>query len=275
MATYKEPLHKQPEFDDAGPVTGADLLFLRIISPIIALTHLVTMPARMRRTQRTPRGFLGRPASEQEWAELPAIAREYTDHAERTLSSLGFGTPRREITRTATSATAYAAHSFNPHTREIATVVCGVAPRRFVAMFAIFQTWWDDGSRTVTSNSEEAELGASLHRPPGVDALALPGLNDIGRLYAIHRRRTAGVARQPIAGDWGDPTNDPTALLHRSAAQWEQRMIESGLHEIESDTHLQLTWKGALLMTWSRLQPFRAYLSWRGRRRTAAALRGE
>jgi hypothetical protein len=61
--------------------------------------------------------------------------------------------------------------------------------------------------------------------------------------------------------------------LLRTFDEVDRRLLETRLLRIESDELLRLTMKGAILMSWSRLQPFEGFLAWRGRRRTAAALK--
>jgi hypothetical protein len=274
MATYRVPIEKQPEFDDMQPMPVDARILLKIIRPVLQFGFLFAMPPRMHRMTRTPRGNRSQPATEQDWALLPAQLHPFFDDAVRTLAALGFGEPRREITRTAATSTVHALQAFNPRTREIAIVFAAVAPRRFINTGVSFHSWWEDGARTVTNNREHPELFASLHRPALMDDLALPGLSDIRRLYDVHRRRTTASqrGRRPLGSGWEDPENNPAALLIRNGEEWEARVIESGLYYPVSATEMRLTWKGALLMSWSRLEPFESYLAWKGRRRAAAEL---
>jgi len=71
---------------------------------------------------------------------------------------------------------------------------------------------------------------------------------------------------------WEDPARTPTALIRRNAEEWEAQVIAAGLYRAVNKSEMRLTRKGALLMSWARLQPFETYLAWQGRRRTAAAL---
>jgi hypothetical protein len=274
MATYRIPIEKQPEFDDMQPMPADARILLKIIRPVLQFVFLFTFPPKMHRTIRTPRGDNARPATEQDWAALSAQMHAFFDDAVRTLAALGFAEPRREIMTTAGTSAVYALQAFNPTTHEIAIVFAAVAPRRFINTGVSFHSWWEDGARTVTNNSDTAELFPSLYRPALLDALALPGVADIRRLYEVHRRRAteAQRGRRPLGSGWQDPVNDPATLLRRNKEEWEARVIESGLYYPVSPTEMRLTWKGALLMSWSRLQPFEFYLAWSGRRRTAAAL---
>jgi hypothetical protein len=273
MPSYQEPLHEQPEFDDVGPLGWPEKLFLRVIGPFLQAMWIVTMPGQVKRTNRTPVGYQGHRATDEDWAKLPPRVRAYFDETQQALARHGFGTPRLEVTPTSTAATAYTLLLFEPSTKVIALLVAGVSPRRFVYLFVSLQTWWDDGSRTSTTNTDEVELGARLSRPHGLDTLTLPGMDDIDRLFRIHRRRMAERSdRRAIGGGWDDRVDNPLALIRRAGEAWEGRVVESGLMTLGADGHLRPTWKGAILMTWSRLQPFRGYLAWRARRRAARAL---
>ena len=275
MATYRVPIEEQPEFDDVQPLGFDQRIFLRLISPVLQASYLVTMPRRLYQTNRTPRGVTSQPATDEQWAALPVVVRSYFDETTRTVAALGFGAPHREITTTNSGSTVPSLQTFNPSSHEIAVVFAGVAPRRWIRTAVSFQSWWEDGSRTVTSNSEEAELFPSLHRPPLLESLTLPGLDDIRRLHEIHRGRAyEAIVRghRAVRPSWEDPARSPTALFRRNAEEWEAQVIASGLYRVVSKSEMRLTRKGALLMSWARLQPFESYLAWHGRRRTAAAL---
>jgi hypothetical protein len=273
MAVYTEPIESQPEFDDHSPLTGEDRALLRIIRPVIGIYHLFAMPVHMYRRHRRPRGNSARPASPTDW-NLPPAERVYLEDTERALSSLGFGHARREVALVSSTTRAYFIHLFNTETRDLATVIVGIIPRRWTQTLVGFRTWWEDGRQTITSNNDQAELRASLHRPRHLDVLTLPGVEDVGRLYSVHRARCAERnGHVPLGSGWDDPVHNPTELLRRTFDEMDRRLVESGLFRVESDEFLRLTMKGAILISWSRLQPFEWYLGWRGRRRTAAALR--
>ena len=273
MAVYTEPIESQPEFDEHQPLTGEDRALLRIIRPVVGVYQLFAMPVHTYRSHRRPRGNLSRLASADEW-NPPAAERVYLEDTERALSALGFGHARREVAKVSSTTRAYFIHLFNPTTRDLATIIVGIIPRRFRQTLVGFRTWWEDGRQTVTSNNEQAELCNSLYWPRNVDAIALPGVEDIGRLYSVHRARCAERdGQRPLGTGWDDPVNNPASLLLRSFDEMDRRLVESGLFRIESDEFLRPTMKGAILISWSRMQPFESYLAWRGRRRTADALK--
>ena len=273
MAVYTAPLESRPEFDDLPPLTAVDRAFLRVIRPFVGIYQLFAMPPLLYRSHRRSRGNPSRPASADDW-NLPPAERVYLEDAERTLSSLGFAGARREVASPTSTSRSYLVHLFNPITQDLATIIVSIAARRWRQTLVGFRTWWEDGHQTVTSNNEEAELCASLRWPHNLDVLALPGVEDIGRLYAIHRARCGERnGQRAIGGGWDDPVNNPAALLLRMFDEIDRRLLETGLLRIESDEFLRLTMKGAILTSWSRLQPFEAYLAWRGRRRTAATLK--
>jgi hypothetical protein len=273
MAVYTEPIESQPEFDNHRPLTGEDRALLRIIRPVIGIYHLFLMPVHMYRKHRRPRGNTSRPASPTDWT-VPAAERVYLEDTERALSSLGFGHGRREFAQVSSTTRAYFVHLFNPETRDLATIIAGIIPRRFTQTLIGFRTWWEDGRQTITSNNDQAELCASLHRPRNMDVLTLPGVEDVKRLHSVHRARCAERhGHVPLGSGWDDPNNSPTELLRRAFDEMDWRLVESGLFRVEDDRFLRPTMKGAILISWSRQQPFEWYLGWRGRRRTAAALK--
>jgi hypothetical protein len=274
MATYTEPLETQPEFDDIGPLRTEDRLLLRILGPFLTAMNLVMLPVRMYGTHRRQRGYIGRPASAAEWAAMAPSARNYLELAERTLSSRGFADPRHEVIEVSPTTRSYVVHLFNASTHELATIIVSIVPRRLFQTLVGFRTWWDDGRQTSTSNNDQAELFSSLHQPRHIDSLSLPGVEDLQRLYDVHRARCAERgAHRPIGNGWEDPVDNPSSLLRRSFDAMDERLLESGVCRMENDEFMRLTVKGAILMTWSRLEPFESYLAWKGRRRTAAALR--
>jgi hypothetical protein len=270
MAVHTVPLTDQPEFDDVGPLTSGDRLLLRIVAPFLQVWHLATAPARMHRVHSAPRGYNPRAANVAEWSALPDIARSFFEDTERTFTGYGFTDSRHMILPTTTGAAAYMSILFAPATRDLAILIAGVVPRRFVTTSVTLQTWWDDGSRLVTTNSEDAALFESLWRKPKVDGLVLRDVEDLGRIWAAHRRRAAQKASaRPIGNGWNDPVDNPLELARRGADEWDQRVVEAGLYYVESDELLRFTWKGAILLTWARLEPFQSYLAWKGRRRAA------
>lgn len=273
MAVYSQPIESQPEFDEHRPLTAEDRALLRAIRPFVGIYNLIAMPIHMYRSHRRPRGSAPRAASADEW-NPPAAERVYLEEAERTLSSLGFSGARREFVSPTPTTRGFLVHLFNPATQDLATIIVAIAQRRWTQTLLGFRTWWVDGRQTVTSNNEQAELYASLHWPRNVDALALPGVEDIARLYSVHRARCAErKGQRPLGAGWEDPVSNPMALLRRSFDETDRRLVESGLFQIVDNEFLRLTVKGAILISWSRLQPFEAYLGWRGRRRTADALK--
>ena len=273
MAVHTQPIESQPEFDDLPPLTAEDRAFLRVVRPLIGIYQLFALPVHTYRSHRRPRGKPSRPATTADW-HPPAAERVYLEDTERALSSLGFGSARREVAQVSSTTRAYFIHLFNPTTRDLATIIVGIIPRRFTQTLVGFRTWWEDGRQTVTSNNEEAELCASLHWPRNLDVLTLPGVEDVRRLYSVHRARCAErVGHAPLGSGWDDSVNSPTELLRRMSDEIDRRLVESGLFRVENDEFLRLTVKGAILISWSRLQPFAWYLAWRGRRRTAAALK--
>jgi hypothetical protein len=275
MATYRVPIEQQPEFDEMQPLAIDQRIFLALIRPFLQVGYLFTMPRRLYQKSSTPRRLVSEPATNEQWAALPPVVRSHFDESTPTLAALGFGAPHRRITRIPSGSAVPSLQLLNASSHEVAVIFAAVAPRRFIRTAVSFHSCWEDGSRTLTSNSEEAELFPSLHRPPQLDSLMLPGLDDIRRLYEIHRRRAFEAmqrGRRPLKPSWEDPQNNPTALLRRNIEAWQAQVISSGLYRAVSTDEMRLTWKGAVLMSWARLQPFESYLAWQGRRRTAAAL---
>jgi hypothetical protein len=273
MATYRQPIESQPEFDEYGPLTVGDRLILRIARPFIHLTQLFTMPGRLYRGRSIPLGYAFHIASDHEWSMVPTKARVYFERTEATLARLGFVGARHQGCAVSEVSTAYASIVVNPTTNTLATIVAGVVPRRFMRIRLSFHTWWTNGTRTVTTNNEEAELLSHLYEPPAVDPLTLPGLEDVDRLHDIHQERChePRLTVMPI-GEWDDPARGPLALVARIQAEWEQQMFDAGLWRRVDARTARLTWKGAILFAWSRIEPIESYLERKGRARTASAV---
>lgn len=274
MAVHRVPRDQQPEFDALAPLTPADRLLLRLIRPLLTLWQLVAAPPRLHRVHRAPRGYRGRDATADEWIAMPELSREFFDNSERALHALGFGAPRHTISPSLSRGVVYASTMFAPATQELAHLYAGVVPRRLTTTTVSFEVWWDDGTRLITSNTQNEQLFAESRRSPTIDALSLPGLENIDRLYSIHRaRRVNARGKTPIGHGWDDADDNPIALLRRAAEQWEQHVVATGMYKTENDALLRLTWKGAIILAWSRIEPFRSYLAKKGRRRTERVLR--
>jgi hypothetical protein len=270
MPTIKEPILNQPEFD-GQEITADDRLMLKILSPLMVLHRLVVAPGALRRMHRLPRGRRGAPSAPGDWDNLPAVAEPYIRGAERALRSLGFGEPHPFTMPGKENRRIMAQYSLHPVDRTVGSLLVAISPRRLTIVTVAFHTFWDDGGLTITSNSEES-YWPTVTPAPGVDPLALPGLEDVARLYAVHRRRCAARGRAPAVGEWDDPERNPETLLHHAGIEWEENLIRCGLYEDDGGA-LRTTRKGSVLMAWSRMPPWEWLITWQGRQRTKEALR--
>jgi len=160
-----------------------------------------------------------------------------------------------------------------------------------------FQTSFSDESAIASGFSLTQEM---LGPPEGHESFLVPWTQDVAQLNSIHQRLVGYFGRNQVKVDIvaenynGDMTK---ALVERSWADW-QRYSESKYfylekghkHSVSDSTQtstnpyaaptvspqsdrLLLNYRGAYLLTWGILFPFKQILRWNGGRKTKRVLR--
>jgi hypothetical protein len=139
----------------------------------------------------------------------------------------------------------------------------GTCTIEFVARFEA------DRSLTV----QNAPIPGAFAPVPGRDVARFRAVRDPARLYRIFRalvaRRYGALRRAPA-----DHRTDPAAFLAAAMARELRRQLDTGYLWLDATVDAyRPTWKGAWLMCWKLLQPFRDIHGWRSDRRASALLR--
>lgn len=153
----------------------------------------------------------------------------------------------------------------NPRTLEKARLVIMVSARNAFPTLAI-QTEYRDGTLFTTAHTKSPFVIPAARVRPG--SLAFPQVSDPRRLCEIHRARADPDGRSDLGID------DPIAYMRWSMAQEHAFLIARGYYRLDpSGTRLRPTWKGACLMTWRLLWPWKPILLAARRRKAARVLR--
>jgi len=116
-----------------------------------------------------------------------------------------------------------------------------------------FRTEFRDGTSIVTSNSTSASCFPADRR---VSSIRCPGVWDVGLLYRFHRARVERDRDGRTATL--DRVKDPLTRMRLEHSETYERLIRAGYYEIDQARQLYVpTLKGAFLMTWQLLPPFK------------------
>lgn len=160
----------------------------------------------------------------------------------------------------------YTSVLFNYDTGEIANVteisglVEGPTPTPYRTHYVEFGTEYTDGYEINTNNCET--LRVLEH--PDKEIVALPGLNDVKKHYAVHRSLSADrLVKKPLPA----PEN-VVRELHDSVSRTHQRFCDAGYFRLDaSGDHYRPTVKGAIVMSYKLMWPMASIRKSRIRRR--------
>ncbi|HEX5831715.1 MAG TPA: hypothetical protein VFY16_12090 [Gemmatimonadaceae bacterium] len=108
-----------------------------------------------------------------------------------------------------------------------------------------------DGSYVRTTNLAQTPTYPPMHQH---DTVRLPGLRDLSRLYRVHRHRAGGLRGE--APETLDAVAFQTAI-EQEVLQYQQHLGYWRRVDDPEEPVLRPTLKGALLMTWRLLPPWR------------------
>jgi hypothetical protein len=155
----------------------------------------------------------------------------------------------------------------HPQTLDVAKVlVVSAGTRRQVTL--LFQTRFADGTEVATANNKATSGFPPL---PEITVLWLSEVRETHRLYYYHEQLRdhlgAGKKRKPVGPD-------PVAFLVEGTRRILGHAAEAGFYTLDPAANVyRPTRKGAVLMTWRRVWPFRSLAMARRRRRTERLVR--
>jgi hypothetical protein len=126
----------------------------------------------------------------------------------------------------------------------------------------VFSTDFADHTRLYTSNSRVLALEPRIRIREG--SMRFPEIDDPRRLYEIHQATlawyAAGAPRLAVAID------DPAEYLRAAFQNDIAKFTECGYYFVDTKRNvLRLTWRGAFLVTWKSLWPFKWIRQFRSR----------
>jgi hypothetical protein len=193
--------------------------------------------------------------------ELPQLPPEVSAafySACRDLAAGGFtalGTLRRHVP--ATRQDSFVSIWINPRANDSAQIigVCtpSAAGRRRVVTLTVFHTEFSDETSIVTSNSPSPSC---FPRDRQTSAVRCPGIYDCGQLYRFHQARVNRDRRGRVANL--RRVSDALERMRWEHAATYERLIEAGYYTLDATAQrYQPTLKGAYLMTYKLLPPFK------------------
>ena len=236
---------------------------------------MLVMPFRLKGQIAMPRKVQFRRLDAEELAAIPAPVQGFLDSAEPQAARAGFHEPIRHGYGAPDRPTPGPYLSIMPaRSGESIFVAFGShTPRRLTLSGAALQTRLVDGTVIRTGNES---LASGPQRPPrNFDDVNFAGMNDLGRLCDIHRRR---VARAIDAGGvvaplgWSPAAMHPLDLMQRAFDEGLVTALEKGRVEVAGD-EIRFTLKGAALSAWSLSWPLRQLVDRAERRRATRVLR--
>ena len=149
--------------------------------------------------------------------------------------------------------------------------VCTPSPVKGLRVVTLvtFRTEFLGGTSIVTSNSSSAGV---FPRDPKVSAIRCPGIRDFALLYRFHRARVDRDRARRTATL--DRVKDPRTRMENEWSETYQRLIAAGYYSLDAARQqYSPTLKGAYLMSYRLLPPFRQIQKFRRDRQAERALR--
>jgi len=186
-------------------------------------------------------------------ANLTDESRSYLDGAEAALQHEGFGPPARLVWRGTAKMVSYLSvlERLDRSAVAVAMAVQVKASGRTVVRCVLnLRSDFPDGPTMFTSNTK---TGSAFPKNPSHDALRFPAITDPSELWHIHRRRVekrGSTVRPTVDGDL-------FGYVKRELEDGQQHWIAIGYYRRMTDGGLRPTMRGALLMVWRLLPPWK------------------
>ncbi len=209
-----------------------------------------------------------------ELTALPIDVSEVFYAASRALASLRFesvGTVGHHLANT--SQDGLVSVWVNRATRDSAQIIGVRTPNPagglLVVTLVTFRTEFTDGTTIATSNNRST---GCFPRNRMVASVSCPGIDDIALLYRFHRARVQRDLGARIATL--DDVQDAIWRMEFEHTETFQRLIQAGYFVLDEQQQRYVpTWKGAYLMTYNLLPPFKQIRKFRRDRLADRTLR--
>jgi hypothetical protein len=209
-----------------------------------------------------------------ELPQLPPEVAQAFDDASRGLVACGFH-PLGHLTHYThnTEQNSYVSIWVDPSSLDHAQIIGVCTPSHSqairVATLVTFRTEFSDGTAIVTSNSASPGV---FPRDRNVSAVRCPGIRDFALLYRFHRARVD----RDRAGRTAtlDRVKDARTRMQNEWTETYQRLIGAGYYSLDETRQRYVpTLKGAFLMTYRLLPPFKQIQKFRRDRLAERTLR--
>jgi hypothetical protein len=186
-------------------------------------------------------------------ASLTEESRSYLDGAEAALQREGFGPPARLVWRGTAKMVSYLSvleHQDHSAVAVAMAVQVKASSRTVVRCVLNLRSDFPDGRTMFTSNTK---TGSVFPKNPDHDALRFPRVTDPPALWRIHQRRVqkrGSTVRPTVDGDL-------IGYVKRELEDGQQRWIAIGYYRRMPNGGLRPTVRGALLMVWRLLPPWK------------------
>ncbi len=205
-----------------------------------------------------------------DWDATPGKARDYFTNQRPRIEALGFE-PARSLRcdPKLEHENAFALAFVHPQSGDIAIAFCGVQPM-LVESYVEFRTVYDDGTAIFTRNGPVKPEERSVR--PQKRLYWFPKHADAEALYTAHQAFTRDADRTKVRR-----MPDRDDVLDRFVGDIKgdhQHALDQGLLVLDADTGmLHLTFRWAILLTWSHIWPMSFVVRHRRRKRDRLALK--
>jgi hypothetical protein len=248
------PIHIQPRWH-GNSLTYGIAAFAALWAGWYVVALYILAPFKIRQNQRKPARTYYTAC---EITELPPHVSSYFLTNAPTLASCGFTTLGSATHKNPESGQeSYVSLWVNQKTKDTVQIITVVTPsatgQTKIASLVTFRTEHADDSAIVTSNTKSSGI---FPKDPKVSSIRVAGLSDLSELYRLHRARISrdNTSRRPTLTKFVD-TASRIQLEHTETFE---RLIEAGYYVFDAaaDEYIP-TIRGAFLMTYRLLPPFR------------------
>jgi hypothetical protein len=238
--------------------SGADIVFgvAIAIAAMIGLAAIVT-PIAMKRTLEV--------AANRHYAPFyldstvaPEVFRRWAETLTPALHGLGFAFLGHfrpsDADRHSDAFVSLFENRTSSQTALFFTVTAKRAIFRLSETVLVYTTEFADDTRLLTSNNQTLSPLPRIRIRKG--SMSFPYIDDPNRLYAIHQAALALFARDAVRVE--NVIEDPAEFLARAHQKDVARFAECGFYYLDPARNVyRLTWRGAILMSWKALWPFK------------------